>query len=471
MNIENQIIRYYVQDDESLKEYLELYEIPKPEHIFLLEKRMSRDIADIFYGIGYKNKSELIKNCNSLRFLQQCVSNEDHKHWHGSFCRDRYCPICSHIKAHKESQMLEDIFASIKKDNNYKRSYVVFVTFTQKNVPVGELKNELNKINSAIKKILTTEPLFKDSTEFTIDKKTGKKKKKKRLALCQGTIRHLEITSGYSQERRRIEFHPHLHMILLVKKSYWSECNKALQWTNEKLQAMWQKHMDLDYNPNVDIRLAKNKDIYKAELKLGSRQDTDDNTNSISEGGKNHISELNPLGVIKELCKYSTKETDIIKFDQKEDGRIKINWNDTKIILKEIYISMHQKRTLILTGAFKKTKERLYGKKEAEDLVAEMTEADLIQVFRHRCKKCGSAITEHLFRYYPKSKNYKELKGEANIENYKQNVYTKVNAKALKDIEQSKKEDKLLEWLEEDYFETKKTDVSDQTTSDLIKSL
>ena len=38
MNIESKIIRYYIQDDEALKEYFELYEIPKKEHIFLIEK-------------------------------------------------------------------------------------------------------------------------------------------------------------------------------------------------------------------------------------------------------------------------------------------------------------------------------------------------------------------------------------------------------------------------------------------------
>ena len=219
MNIENKLIRYYVQDDEVLKEYFKLYEIPKKEHVVLIEKRMSRDIADIFYQLGFKNKSELIKNCNSLRFLQQCVSNEDHKHWHSSFCKDRYCPICSHIKSHKESEMLQEIIASMQKDNNYKNSYMLFVTLTQKNVGVGELKNEINKMNKAIKEMLKKEPLFKDYYKTSTDKKTGKKKKVKRKALGQGTVRHLEITAKYNPKTERIEFHAHWHLLILVKKS------------------------------------------------------------------------------------------------------------------------------------------------------------------------------------------------------------------------------------------------------------
>lgn len=442
MNIESKIIRYYIQDDEALKEYFELYEIPKKEHILLIEKRMSRDIADIFYSLGYKSKSDLIKNCNSLRFLQQCVSNEEHKHWHSSFCRDRYCPICSHIKAHKESEILQSVIASMQKDNNYKNSYMIFVTLTQKNVTVGELKDEINKMNTAIKELLKKESIFKDSSKTATDKKTGKKKKVKRKALCQGTVRHLEVTAKYNPETKRIEFHPHWHILMLVKKSYWSE--KDVQWTNPKLQKIWKKYMDLDYLPNVDIRLAKDKDT---EFDAGAPI-----TVSASETKKKNFKELELDGAVRELSKYSTKESDIIQLDEDENGRIRINWSDTRIIMKEIYVAMNHKRTLVLTGAFKKTKERLYGKKEADDLVDEMTEADLIQVFKNRCKECGSEITEHLYRYYPVVKNYQELKGVINIENYKKNQFEKVNQKALAAIKSRKEEDAFAEELYTDYL-------------------
>lgn len=474
MNIENRLIRYYIQDDAVLKEYFELYEIPKKEHILLIEKRMSRDIADIFYQLGYKNKSALIKDCNSLRFLQQCVVNEEHKHWHSSFCRDRYCPICSHIKSHKESQMLQNVIGSMQKDNNYKNSYIIFVTLTQKNVGVGELKDEINKMNAAIKEMFKKESLFKDSSETKVDKKTGAKKKVKRKAICQGTTRHLEVTAKYNPKTERIEFHPHWHILLLVKKSYWGVNN---QWTNSKLQKIWKKYMNLDYMPNVDIRLAKDKDI-----------EFDANVPFVSDKKKNFES-LELDGAVRELTKYSTKESDIIQLDEDENGRISINWNDTRIIMKEIYIAMHHKRTLVLTGAFKKTKERLFGKKEADDLVEEMSEEDLIQVFKNRCKECGSAITEHLYKYYQVTKNYQELQGGANIENYKRNHFEKVNQKALVAIEKRKAEDKFMQELEnayweeilsmdgydpfetelsyEEYLEQKKSDVSDQTkTSD-----
>lgn len=409
MNIESQLIRYYVQDDEELKEYLELYEIPKKEHIFLIEKRMSSDVAKLLFSLGHKSKSSLIENCNGVRFLQQCVENEDHKHFHSSFCRDRFCPICSHIKSHKESEMLSNIIESLQKDSNYKNSVLLFATFTQKNVGVGELAGEVDKINKAIKELLKKEPLFKDYYKIC------KGKKVKRKALCQGTVRHLEITSKYNPKTKRIEFHAHWHILLLVKKSYFTE--KHLQWTNKKMQKIWRKYMELDYNPNVDIRLARNKD-----------------TINVKDNGKikvENISELDTNGAIKELCKYSTKETDILKFTEDDEGNISINWNDSRIILGELYKALLHKRILVFTGAFKKTKERLYGKKEADDLINELSEDDAIQIFKDRCKKCGAPVTEHIYLWRNKDRGYVEGSEEFK-DTYKKSVEGAIAKKSKK---------------------------------------
>lgn len=486
MNIESQIIRYYVQNDEIMKEYFELIEIPKKEDIFLIEKRMSRDIADIFWQLGYKSKSDLIKNCNSLRFLQQCVTNEEHKHWYGSFCKDRYCPICSHIKSHKQAEMLENIIQSMQKDNNYKNSSLIFVTLTQKNVAGGELAHEIKKMNSAIKKMLKEEPLFKDFSKRAKDKKTGKMKKVIRKALCQGTVRHLEVTAKYNPTTDRIEYHPHFHMVLLVKKSYWSN-KDGLQWSNPKLQKIWRQYMELDYNPNVDIRLVK--DEY----------DSNNSENNViqiaNKKNKSKFETLESSGAIKEISKYSTKESDIIKFNEDENGIISINWNDTKAILKELYVAMKNTRTIVMTGAFKKTKERLYAANDVDDLIEQMTEEDLIQVFKSKCKFCGGAIEESVHRFYPMeckgSGAYVKLNSSDAVENFKHNFNEKVNYKLLKsldkrkeilkEIERMKKEKEIEDYrrsIVPDYDELnddermlmlsiiighKKTDVSDQT--------
>lgn len=425
MNLDSKFIRYYSQDDEMLSEHLELYEILTEEQLFLIQKRFSRDISNIFAQLNHKSKSNLIKNCNSLRYLQQCISNPEHKHFRGSFCKDRYCPICSHIKSHQETKMLFEIMQSMQKDNNYKNCYLLFTTLTQKNVITGELKSEIKNINNAIKELLKDD-LFKPSKR----KKSTTGKMVNVKPLCIGTIRHLEVTAGYKKERKRIEYHPHVHLLMLVRKDYWNHKNK--QWTHKKLSQKWRQCMDLNYDPVVDIRLVRDKDIkVVSEIKdaadLSEKEIKNNNEIDVKEAKKNNLAALDSSGAIKEISKYGTKDTDLIKFfEDKKTGRIEINWDNSKEIIAEMYGALHHKRTTVMTGEFLKQKKRLFGSQEAEDLIDNLRDAELIDLFKNKkCKKCGSDTTEHLLRYHGKKKVYLEL-GQDKLENYKKGINNQI---------------------------------------------
>ena len=424
MDIENPFIQYYINQNEELKEYIELYEIPRKEDIFLIEKMMSVDISNLFKNLGYISKSELIGNCNSLRYLQQCIQNPNHKHWRGSFCKDRYCPICSHLKSHKASEMLFAVIESIKKDNNYKGSSLVFMTLTQKSVGVGELKDELDKMQKAIQEMMKKELIFSTAKNYKIDKKTGKKRSYGTKGVVQGTVRHLEVTSKYSKQRERIEFHPHWHVIMLVKQAYFTD--KKYFWDQKKVIRIWKKYMSLNYSPNVDIRkitdgALEEKKSYDVKLK-----------------------DMEPDGAIKEVSKYSTKDADLIKVDvDKDTGEIRINWSDSKIILNEMYKSLHNRRDLILTGAFKKTKERLFGNKNAEELVSEMQDAELVDIFKNKkCKTCGADTVEYLQRYSKFNKCYYNL-SDKKLQDYKDSMNREI--KRIIKSKQAARENKNIE--------------------------
>lgn len=468
MNIENPFIQYYINQNEELKEYIELYDIPRKEDIFLIEKMMSVDISNLFKDLGYISKSELIANCNSLRYLQQCIQNPNHKHWRGSFCKDRYCPICSHLKSHKASQMLFKIIESIQKDNNYKNSSLIFITLTQKNVGVGELKDELDKMQKAVQEMIKKELIFSTAKNYKVDKKTGKKRSYGIKGVVQGTVRHLEVTSKYDKKRERIEFHPHWHMILLVKQTYFDD--KKYFWDKDKLIMVWKKYMNLNYKPNVDIRKivdGASEDKHSFDVKL---------------------KDMEPNGAIKEISKYSTKDSDLIKVDVEEGtGNIKINWSDSKVILNEMYKSLHNRRDLIFTGAFKKTKERLFGNKSTDELVSEMQDAELVDIFKNKkCRTCGADTVEYLQRYSKFNKCYYNL-SEKKLNDYKDSMNREIK-RIIKRKQELKKVDGELQALEEliklelngydpftmdiseeEYLSKKKSDVSCQTkTSDGI---
>lgn len=457
MDIENPFIQYYINQNEDLKEYIELYEIPRKEDIFLIEKMMSVDISNMFKDLGYISKSELIGNCNSLRYLQQCIENPNHKHWRGSFCKDRYCPICSHLKSHKANEMMFAVIQAIQKDNNYKNSSLVFLTLTQKNVGVGELKDELDKMQKAIQEMMKKELIFSTAKNYKVDKKTGKKRSYGTKGVVQGTVRHLEVTSKYSKERDRIEFHPHWHMILLVKQAYFDD--KKYFWDKNKAIRVWKKYMNLNYSPNVDIRKIV---------------DGTDEKNSFDV----KLKHMEPSGAIKEICKYSTKDSDLIKVDVNDDtGEIKINWSDSKIILNEMYKSLHNRRDLILTGAFKKTKERLFGNKNADELVSEMQDAELVDIFKNKkCRTCGADTVEYLQRYSKFNKCYYNL-SDKKLQDYKDSMNREIKRIIKNKQKKAMVNDVPNEWSfedngydpftmnisEEEYLSKKKSDVSDQT--------
>ncbi|MBO3314523.1 protein rep [Clostridium perfringens] len=430
MNFESDLFQYYIQNDEALKEHYELIEILTQEQKHLILKRMSMDIATVFRQLGKDNKADLIKGCNSLRYIKQCLAHPEHKEFKVNYCKDRFCPICSHLKAHKQTEMLHTILSSMQKDNNYKNSYLIFVTLTQRNVLPGELSEEVDKTTKALTKLMKTDPLFKDYKT----KKNGKVVVNK--APCQGVIIKKECTSSYKEQLKSIDFNPHIHLLLLVRKDYWNQ--KSKQWTHKKLGQKWKKALGIDYTPVVWVSLVRN-----GELISDKNQEVHDIDPKEAKNQKNNLSHLEPSGALKEIGKYEAKESDMLPIKKDKEGNININWSDARIVIGEIYKAYNRKRTLTYTGEFKRQKERLFGKKEADDLVDDIHGNELIDLFKRKtCKKCGAPVEEKLQKYGGKTKSYYDL--------------SKDSLNSFKRIEN----EKILSAIKK---KQKKTDVSSQT--------
>ena len=416
MNFESDLFQYYIRNDEKLKEHYELIEILTQEQIHLILKRMSMDIASVFRQLNKENKAELIKGCNSLRYIKQCLAHPEHKEFKVNYCKDRFCPICSHLKAHKQTEMLHTILESMQKDNNYKNSYLLFVTLTKKNSLPGELSESVENTTKALRKLFRNDPLFK---EYTITGKDGKKRKNK--PLCQGAIIKKEVTAGYKEKIKSVDFNDHIHIVMLVKKDYWNR--KSMQWTHKKLGQKWKEALGVDYTPVVWVSLVRNGEIISDKHEEVFKEiDPKD-----AKQQKNNLENLDSSGALKEIGKYEAKESDMLPMTKDKDGNININWGDARTIIGEIYKAYNRKRTLTYTGEFKKQKERLFGKKEAEDLVEDVDGDELIDLFKRvTCKKCGAPTEEHLERYNGKIKNYKKLNDTA-LQSYKKSMNNFVN--------------------------------------------
>ena len=106
----------------------------------------------------------------------------------------------------------------------------VFLTLTVRNVPLGQLADQLDQMNKAWKRF-TDRSFFPTSLWF----------------------RRTEVTVSATPGGCGYMAHPHFHVLLMVKPSYFSHGYvKQLTWQKE-----WMDSARLDYVPVVDVRSAK----------------------------------------------------------------------------------------------------------------------------------------------------------------------------------------------------------------------
>jgi plasmid rolling circle replication initiator protein Rep len=124
----------------------------------------------------------------------------------------------------------------------------LFLTLTQSNCPITELKTELSLMGKAWQRL----------------------SQRKRFPAV-GWIRSTEVTRGKDGSA-----HPHFHCLLLVPSSYFGAGYiKQDEWCK-----LWQKSLKVDYQPILDVQ-------------------------SIKQGKQ-------PMQLVPELLKYCVKESDLV---------------------------------------------------------------------------------------------------------------------------------------------------------------
>ena len=212
--------------------------------------RSFADRVESFYGNSeFSRYSQRIHYCSEL--LQfGLVPQEDTslklKLRSARFCRLRHCPVCQwrrslmwKAKAYKVLPKVVEVYPNHR---------WLFMTLTQKNVPISELRETLRSMNSGFSRFV-----------------------KLKAFLAEGWMRSTEVTRG-----RDGNAHPHFHCLLLMPRSYFGRNYvKQSEWVE-----MWRKSMRLDYNPVIDVQAVKE----------GSR----------------------PMELVPELLKYCVKESDLV---------------------------------------------------------------------------------------------------------------------------------------------------------------
>lgn len=209
--------------------------------------RAFADRVESFYaGSDFDRYSDRIHYCSELLQFGR-VDGSKLKLRAARFCRLRHCPVCQWRRSLMWKAKAYEVLPRIVEA--YPRYRWLFLTLTQKNVPITELRQTLTHKNESFKRLT-----------------------KLKAFPAIGWLKSTEVTRG-----RDGNAHPHFHCLLLVPSSYFSgrDYLKQADWV-----ALWRKSMRLDYNPVLDVQAVK-------------------------QGNK-------PMELVPELLKYCTKESDLV---------------------------------------------------------------------------------------------------------------------------------------------------------------
>lgn len=228
-------------------------------------------------------KSERMRTCaNWLSFHR---TDEGSLKLHDArFCRVRLCPICQWRRSLKTFVQMSQVL-EIAKSDGYQ---FLFLTLTLKNCKGDDLSDELSHLLLSYNRLMK----YKDVQKAV-----------------KGYYRGCEVTHNVVTD----EYHPHLHVILAVNKSYFSGKTYI---RHDKWLELWQRALQVDYTPIVDIRKCRG----------GAR-------------------------VTAEACKYSVKPSDILNMD---------DWDMTVDTLRILDKALENRRFIGLGGCLKDIHKSLH---------------------------------------------------------------------------------------------------------------
>lgn len=194
-------------------------------------QRAKTSIVGDIYAMNseFSRYGDRMADCSG--FLGFGLGDDGLKLKQASFCRVRYCPVCQWRRSLLWKANMYVAYEDIKDD--FPTHRWLFLTLTVKNCEVTDLRKTLQDMNKAWQRLI----------------------KRKQFNVVDGWIRTTEVTKGKDGTA-----HPHFHIMLLVKASYFTRNYiKQAEWVR-----LWRDVMRLDYAPVVDVRTikAKKKDKY-----------------------------------------------------------------------------------------------------------------------------------------------------------------------------------------------------------------
>lgn len=203
---------------------------------------LTDNVASLYAScIEFEKYAQRMAFCSGYLRFAELVNQEtgelNYKLRKASFCRVRHCPVCQWRRSMMWQAKFFQALPMIEK--NYPKARWLFLTLGVANPPIEELGNTLYRMNVALNKLTKCK-------EFN--------------NAVLGWVRSTEVTK---EQTRGGYAHPHFHLLLMVKPSYFK--NNYINHT--RWMTLWKRSLGVTYEPSVHIQAA-NTDIRKGALEV-----------------------------------------------------------------------------------------------------------------------------------------------------------------------------------------------------------
>lgn len=193
----------------------------------------ARKMANEYLAVAYdeidQRKADRLRSC-ATRLVYGVASNGHKKLRAANFCRVRLCPICQWRRSLKLYGQMMRVMQYLQPQGF---SYI-FLTLTIRNVVASELTGALDQIQEGYHRLAKYDDFKK---------------------VVHGWYRGLEVTHNLDRNSPDFDtFHPHLHVVLAVKPSYF---NSRYYISQARWGELWRRALGVDYIPIVDVRKVK----------------------------------------------------------------------------------------------------------------------------------------------------------------------------------------------------------------------
>ena len=264
------------------------------------KKLRTIELADSYRRLGYENKYYRVRDCGTfLEFLR--YQDQSLKLNQANFCKVRLCPMCSWRRSLKIYGQVSKIMDEVVKNEDLE---FIFLTLTISNCTGDKLKDSIDLLMNGFNR-MTRRKRFKDS--------------------IKGFFRALEVTHNLDIMSDWFDtYHPHLHCILVVNKSYFTD--KRYYISQREWTSLWKDVLKVDYTPIVDVTKVK-----------------DTNNKGIEK-------------IIAETAKYTVKSDDYIVREDITNEIIETMTDDAVFILDK---SLARRRLTAFGGILKEYHKKL----------------------------------------------------------------------------------------------------------------